>query len=109
VLFPYTDKHSPYCGITGTRLFPKDYSMTADQVGNKDRIAIVVSKQQLDFKKLNTAINSSRQRSYAEKLKEVLGNQRITNIGFQAGATVAFEAQTKDKNVVGMVVELDKR
>ena len=22
VLFPYTEKHSPYCGITGTRLFP---------------------------------------------------------------------------------------
>jgi len=109
VLFPYTDKHSPYCGITGTRLFPKDYSMTADAVGNKDRIAIVVSKQQLDFKKLNAAINSSRQRSYAEKLKEVLGNQRITNIGFQAGATVAFEAQTQGKNAVGMVVELDKR
>lgn len=109
VLFPYTDKHSPYCGITGTRLFPKDYSMTADEVGNKDRIAIVVSKQALDFRKLNTAINSSRQRSYAEKLKEALGNQRITNVSFRAGQTVTFEAQTQDKNVVGTVIELDKQ
>ncbi len=109
VLFPYTDKHSPYCGITGTRLFPKDYSMTADQVGNKDRIAIVVGKQALDFRKLNTAINNSRQREYSAKLKEALGNQRITNIGFQAGQTVAFEAQTQGKNVVGMVIEMDKR
>lgn len=109
VLFPYTDKHSPYCGITGTRLFPKDYSMTPDDVGNKDRIAIVVSKQALDFRKLNTAINSSRQRSYAAKLKEALGNQRITSVGFRAGQTVAFEAKTEGKNVVGTVIELDKQ
>ncbi len=109
VLFPYTDKHSPYCGITGTRLFPKDYSMTADQVGTKDRIAIVVSKQAMDFRKFNSAINASRQRTYADKLKEAMGNQRMTNIGFQAGQTIAFEAQTQGKSLAGMVLELDKR
>ncbi len=109
VLFPYTDKHSPYCGITGTRLFPKDYSMTADQVGNKDRIAVVVSKQALDFRKLNTAINNSRQRSYSARLKEALGNQRIADAGFRAGQTVAFEAKTQEKNIVGTVIELDKQ
>jgi C1A family cysteine protease len=31
VLFPYTPKHSPYCGITGTRLFPKDHSLLPDK------------------------------------------------------------------------------
>jgi hypothetical protein len=48
VLFPYTKKHSPYCGITGTRLFPRDYSMMADDVGSKDYVAVVFTAQPID-------------------------------------------------------------
>lgn len=109
VLFPYTQKHSAYCGITGTRLFPRDYSMVADNLGNKDYMAVVVSKRELNFNQLNTAINNSRQSTYAGKLKEALGNQRITDVRYQAGQTVAFEAQATDKNIVGVVLALDKR
>lgn len=50
VLFPYTPKHSPYCGITGTRVFPKDYSMQADNIGNKDFVAIIVTKKPVNLK-----------------------------------------------------------
>jgi len=109
VLFPYTSKHSPYCGITGTRLFPQDYSMVPDELGNRDNIAIVVSKKELDYSQLNYEINRSKQGSYAQKLQAALGNQRITNVNFKAGNTVAFEADSKVKNVVGMVIEIDKR
>lgn len=109
VLFPYTDKHSPYCGITGTRLFPKDYSMVADQVGNKDYVAIVITKEEIDFKQFNSRINSSRQGTYAAKVKDALGSQRITDVNFQAGNTVVLKADRKEKNAVGMVIELDKR
>lgn len=109
VLFPYTEKHSPYCGITGTRLFPKDYSMTPDDVGNRDFIAIVVSKTELDYRALNQAINRSNQNTYAGKLKAALANQRITEVQFQAGRTIAFEAKTDGKTAVGMVIEIDKQ
>ena len=74
VLFPYTSKHSAYCGITGTRLFPKDHSMVADELGNKDRIAVVVSKEKLNYNKLNQLINQSRQSTYAGKFNETLGS-----------------------------------
>ena len=109
VLFPYTEKHSPYCGITGTRLFPRDYSMVADDIGNTDYMAVVVSKKELNFSQLNAAINSSRQSSYASKLKEALGNQRIDNVQFTAGETVSFSAESTDKNIVGVVIALDKK
>ncbi len=109
VLFPYTEKHSPYCGITGTRLFPRDYSMVADDIGNTDYMAVVVSKQELNFNNLNKAINSSSQSSYAAKLKEALGNERIENVSFQAGNTVSFAAEAGEKNIVGVVLALDKR
>lgn len=109
VLFPYTSKHSPYCGITGTRLFPKDYSMTPDDVGNQDYIAVVVSKEPLQYDVLNSRMNNSRQRSYAGKLREALDEERITNVQFQANSTVSFNASTGDKNAVGMVIAIDKR
>jgi hypothetical protein len=109
VLFPYTEKHSPYCGITGTRLFPKDYSMTADEVGNRDYIAIVITKQPVDYNQLNARINSSRQKDYSGKLRDALADQRITAVSFHAGASIAFSAETKGKNAVGMVIAFDKR
>lgn len=109
VLFPYTAKHSPYCAITGTRLFPKDYSMTADDIGNQDFIAIVVSKEELDYDELNRRISNSRQRTYAAKVREALGSQRISDVNFQAENTVAFSANTSRGNAVGMVIAIDKR
>ncbi len=109
VLFPYTEKHSAYCGITGTRLFPRDYSMKADELGTTDYMAIVVSKKALDFNALNANINNSRQRSYADKLKEAVGSQRMTNAQFQAGNTVAFAAESKTQNVVATVIALSKQ
>ena len=109
VLFPYTNKHSPYCGITGTRLFPKNESLTADNIGNKDQMAIVITKNEIDFNQFNSQINSSLQNTYVGKLREALANQRVNTVNFQAGKTIAFNAQLNGKNAVGMVVEIDKR
>ena len=108
VLFPYTEKHSPYCGITGTRLFPKDYSMVADDTGNKDFIAIVVSKTPLDYRQLNERISAG-SGSYAGRLQAALAAVRTTDVRFEAGPTISFTADTREKNVVGMVIEIDKR
>lgn len=109
VLFPYTEKHSPYCGITGARLFPKDYSMVLDDLGNRDYIAMIVSKQPLDYDNLNALVNRSRQSDYAAKVREVLRSEAIQEVAFQAGKTIRFEADARKGNVVGMVLEIDKR
>ncbi|NBC09709.1 MAG: peptidase C1 [Bacteroidetes bacterium] len=110
VLFPYTDKHSPYCGITGTRLFPRDYSMVADDIGNQDYIAIVVSKKELDFNALNKKLSRSRASTYADKLQEALGSQRVRQLQFKDSQNVAFEADTgSGGSAVGVVIAIDKR
>ncbi len=108
-LFPYTNKHSPFCGITGTRLFPKDYSMVADNVGQRDRIAVVVSKEPLDYNKVNNRINASRAPAFASKVKDALSGAEVENVKFEAGEAIGFECDTKGKNVVGVVLEFDKR
>lgn len=109
VLFPYTPKHSAFCGITGTRLFPKDHSMQADQVGNKDYMAVVVTKKEIDFKALNDAINKSRQSNYAAKVNEALAQQQVQNVSFQASDLVKFECDAKDKNAVAIIMEINKQ
>jgi C1A family cysteine protease len=109
VLFPYTSKHSPYCGITGTRLFPKDYSMTPDEVGNRDRIAVIVSKEELNFEEVNRLINNSNQSSYAAKVQDVLQSILIPGVQFEVNEAVAFSTDTKGKQAVATVIEIDKR
>jgi len=108
-LFPYTPKHSPFCGITGTRLFPKDYSLQADDIGSKDLMAVVVTKQPVDYKVLNETINSSRG-SFASKLAEALGNKLRTNVDFsEKNGNVGFDIQVETDDAVAFILEVDKR
>jgi len=109
VLFPYTEKHSAYCGITGTRLFPKDYSMSPDEIGNRDVMAIVISKQQMDFNKLNTAINQAKGKTYAEKVNSILDEEMLTNISYKTGEYVGFETKANGKNFAVLIVEVKKK
>jgi hypothetical protein len=108
VLFPYTEKHSPYCGITGTRLFPRDHSMKPDEIGNRDYIAVVVSKTELDWNVLNSRINSSRQRDYIGKVREAISPEEVKNVEFSAPGAIEFSCQLNGKNVVAAVIEIDK-
>lgn len=73
VLFPYTPKHSPYCGITGARLFPKDHSLYLDSEGEKHRFALVVSERPLNYPDLNEKMKQTASQGLAEKLEAVLG------------------------------------
>ncbi|MBK7568235.1 MAG: peptidase C1 [Bacteroidetes bacterium] len=107
ILFPYTEKHSPYCGITGTRLFPKDYSMELDQLGSKDYMAIVVTKQPLDYKTLNDNVNKQ-SGTYEQKLRSALSGQLINNVKFIPGETVKFQTDAGTNGAVLMVIEVDK-
>ncbi|MFZ1634645.1 MAG: C1 family peptidase [Chitinophagales bacterium] len=107
VLFPYTEKHSPYCGITGTRLFPKDYSMEVDNIGNKDYMAILVTKQPIDYKTINANVNKQ-SGSYEQKLRAVLGNTLKSNISFSQGETIGFDTSLSGQEAVLMIIEVDK-
>ncbi|UAY53697.1 peptidase C1A papain [Ferruginibacter albus] len=111
VLFPYTGKHSPYCGITGYRLFPRAQSLMADSIGNKDLMAIVVSKDSLDYNSLNNAINQSSQSNYAAKVYDALQNVINSSVQFTntGDGTIYFKAASNDKKVVASIVAIDKQ
>lgn len=111
VLFPYKPIHSPYCGITGYRLFPRKESIQADAIGEKDYMGVVVSKQPLDYNALNTAINASSKPDYAGKLNDAVAANAIKNVAFSSGAnnSIYFKSAGDDKNIVSCVVEIEKQ
>ena len=85
--------------------------MVPDAKGQRDYIAIVISKTQLKYDQMNAAINNASGANYADKLKTALGNQRMRTASFKSGGnTIAFEADVKDSaGLVGVVIEIDKK
>ncbi|MCS7073194.1 MAG: peptidase C1, partial [Bacteroidia bacterium] len=110
VLFPYTEQHSPYCGITGTRLFPKDYSMTLDKIGNKDIMAVLLSKEELNIQDITKKMSAATGASYEDKLKSVLGNQLVAekNIQYKDGEVIDFTVSKTPASIVAIVLEINK-
>jgi C1A family cysteine protease len=112
VLFPYKPVHSPYCGITGTRLFPRKESIQADDNGNKEVMGVIVSKQALDYNKLNAAINANTQVSFAAKFNAVTNSDALKDVQYNNTGTgsIYFNASTgNESKIVTCVVEIDKR
>lgn len=108
VLFPYSPKHTAFCGITGYRLFPRNQSLQADNVGNKDFMAIVVTKEPIDYAKLNAAINSA-QGDYKSKVTSALNGIALTNVQYNSDkGRIGFSAQSENKNAVASIIEIDK-
>ena len=116
VLFPYlkpgqtVSKHSPYCGITGYRLFPRAESMEADNVGNKDYIAILTSKKELSYNQINEAISNSTQPSYAGKVNEAVRSLSVpgASSGTTADGKIYFKVNANPSQAIATVVAFDK-
>ena len=116
-LFPYPDKtdpsktaFSPYCGITGYRLFPRGKSLVPDSIGHKDLFAIVVTKDPIDWYAINSSISKSGAPDYGSKVMEALSGNAVPNVRFATGngGTINFKADQASQNAVICVVEVNK-
>jgi len=118
-LFPYPrsdnpakTKYSPFCGITGYRLFPKDKSMMPDSIGVRDEMAVVVSREPLDWNTLNNRISQNPGQDYAARVNAAVGDKLVRNIKFLSSAkgNMQFTVKGGDTNsVVATVVEISKQ
>lgn len=117
VLFPYlkagetVSKHSPYCGITGYRLFPRAQSFEADSIGTRDHIAIVVSTTELDYNNVNQAISASTRSDYSGKVNEALQSLQIRSVRFNSTpeGSIHFRADANDNKAAVAIVAFDKQ
>lgn len=108
VLFPYTAKHSPYCGITGTRLFPRDTSMEPDDIGTKDKIAVLITKKPIDYNAVSKKITSAQGANYETKVKNALGSMLTNNVQFSGSNTISFSTSAKSSDAVAFVIGINK-
>lgn len=106
VLFPYTPKHSPYCGITGTRVFPRDYSLIADDIGNRDNIAVVISADPLDYNQLNEKIDQA-EGNYPQKVQAIVGDFD-QNVRYTVGWSIELRSRLSSGDLIGMVLSIKK-
>ncbi len=107
-LFPYDAKHSPYCGIKGTRLFPKDANLYPDTEGNLDYMGVVISKEPIDYVMAEKAFNQTNG-SMGDRMKQVLGSQLLDGVQFRADKTIQLATEAKGKNAVYVVMEIEKQ
>ncbi len=116
-LFPYPKaddptktKYSPFCGITGYRLFPKDKSMTPDSIGNRDVMAVVISKKELNWYELNQKISANPSADYAMRINNALGSSLIRNVRYSSTAkgVMRFDVTGDTNNVIACIVEITK-
>jgi hypothetical protein len=109
VLFPNTPKHSPYCGITGTRLFPRDQSMQPDKIGTKDKFAVVITRTPIDYDQINKAITAAKGNDFQSKIENALGNQVENEIRFtQQGNLIQFNTDLNNTKAAFFVIGVNK-
>jgi hypothetical protein len=104
-------KHSPYCGITGYRLFPRQQSMELDTIGTSDQMAIVVSKDALDYNAINAAISRSGSSTFEGKVNEAVQAIQIRSARFNntSQGQMYFKVAANDNKAVACIVTIDKQ
>lgn len=112
VLFPYKPVHSPYCGITGTRLFPRKESVEVDAVGNADYMAVLISKRPVDYQALNQSINQQTGSDFPTRFRQAIRSMQVANPEFKASSEGAIQYRAnarEDHDWLGSVVEIQKQ
>ncbi|MEZ4982173.1 MAG: hypothetical protein R2769_11430 [Saprospiraceae bacterium] len=87
--------------------------MTPDNIGSRDRIAVMLfQKLNCSTKALNDIINSSRQRNYVDKVMDAVRSKAVQNVKFfgtDRDGAVEFNANLMVKMWVASVIEIDKK
>jgi hypothetical protein len=111
VLFPYTPKHSPYCGVTGTRLFPKDHTLYPDDVGTTDQMAVIVTNEPIDYKALNDQISKASGANLAAKINTALAGKLSSQVQYtpDASGNVSISKPVSDAGYAAVVLDVQKR
>jgi hypothetical protein len=117
VLFPYPSKtdatksmFSPYCGITGYRLFPRGKKLQADEIGNKDYFAIITSKTALDIFQLNTIISQNKNAGFQHAVNNALQNNTVIGVNYHTNTngSFGFKTETNSKSTVACIIGINK-
>ena len=82
-----------------------------DSIGTKDIMAVVVSKEPLDWFSLNQQISKNPQQDYAQRLNGALGANLTRSVNYQGNSkgSMQIKADGDANKVVACIIEIDKR
>ena len=82
-----------------------------DSIGTKDEMVVVVSKQPLDWYKLNQTFSRQPQTDYATRVNNALRPQTTSRIRYQGtpSGSIRFESDATNDEVAVCVVEISKQ
>jgi hypothetical protein len=85
--------------------------MEADTIGKRDYIAIVVSRDALDYDQLNRTISQSNRATYADKVNEAVKGISIPSARFNNTdkGTMYFKVDANTNKAVACIVAIDKQ
>ncbi len=85
--------------------------MQPDSIGTRDMMAVVVSKQPLDWYKLNQEISKNPNQDYGQRLNAALSSSLVRNVRFQSSSkgTMEFSVSGNENQVVASIIEIDKQ
>jgi hypothetical protein len=121
VLFPTPDssnksrsRFSPYCGVSGYRVFPKGANLVPMEGGVKDVFAIIVSKRPIDAFALRDAVNRNRTGDFTSRINAAataLGG--ISTAATYSNSTAASGAMQMaspagDLGIISSIIEINK-
>lgn len=111
-VFPPSNDYSAYLGIVGTRLFPREGVLEADQEGNRDYMAIVYSKKELDPDQIRQRIDQAGRGDFYENVMAALGNRAFGTLNYTktSGNTIAFQQRiTPNQDLAVVVIAMNKQ
>jgi len=84
--------------------------MEADSSGTKDQIAVIVSREPLEYNSINRLLSQSNKKNYVDKLNDVINDIRISSVRFEGtrDGNVHFKVNDNSNKAVGFVVAFDK-
>lgn len=109
-LFPYTKKHSPYCGITGTRVFPSDYSMGTDTADGQDKISVLITRKPVNYEEEQQKIANAAGNTLKERMDTVYGSRRSKSVerSLAQSTAIQFKTEMKDTEVLYFTIGINK-
>lgn len=111
-VFPPSERYSSYMGIVGTRLFPREGKFYADDEGNRDFMAIVYSKRELNPEALRAAIDQAGRGNFYENVMAAVGNAAFSSLNYNktSGDLIGFkQSATDQKDIAVVVIAMDKQ
>ena len=82
--------------------------MQADNLGTKDKIAVLITKEPIDYNTMNKRIDKANGKSFQEKVENAMAGNFDTNVRFSGANTIKFEGSASKTKGIIFVIGVNK-